>query len=575
MRRKEDSALKTDVVWKWAGFTIAFAAAVELIFWKCRFGLGDEDEAFYLTIPYRLCLGDALFSEEWNLSQMTGFLLYPFVRIYLAINQSMDGIILTSRYLYATIQCGVGLLIFCCLKKINWMGAAVASICFVLYAPFSIMALSYNSMGIMAMTGCLVLLTVAEKYIYIYILCGMSLACAVLCVPFSFLLWLLYAAAVFCCFLRARKGYLETVSPTLSTKAFWLLTLGAAAVALAFLGFALSRASIFEIIRSIPALFMAPDHTYSSKKLFEFFYAILLLDGKNTLLLYLLLGLVFLFCLFDRRRSERKAFYFWLCFSLTAALMGIHFLKGYINFLMWPMNTVAPIIWLISDNRHIKKIFWNIWVPGILFSFCHYMGSNQRFYAISSAATVALIGSILLLAIYASDVLGSSEKKWKRGAAVTAVIFLFVFQVSAQAFLRYKHIYWDSDVETQVCEIENGPDAGLFVSPAKYGIYQKSMNAVSVLEGYAPEKVLFLSRQTWMYLCGDYEFAGYSAWLSGVNDYTIERLGLYYSLNPHKTPDVVFVEHENQAYADSFCDKFGYIAYPYDECLILVRDSAP
>ena len=50
--------------------------------WKSLYGFGGNDEAFYLTIPNRFLMGDAPIKDEWHLSQLSGFLLMPFVWLY-------------------------------------------------------------------------------------------------------------------------------------------------------------------------------------------------------------------------------------------------------------------------------------------------------------------------------------------------------------------------------------------------------------------------------------------------------------------------------------------------------------
>ena len=54
--------------------------------WKVRYGLGLYDEAFYLTIPYRMCQGDKLFLNEWHVSQLSALLQYPLMKLYLLLN---------------------------------------------------------------------------------------------------------------------------------------------------------------------------------------------------------------------------------------------------------------------------------------------------------------------------------------------------------------------------------------------------------------------------------------------------------------------------------------------------------
>ena len=66
-------------------FVLAILSAAGFLFWKCQFGFGNIDESFYITIPYRLFQGDALFLQEWHLSQMAGVITMPFVAAYVGI----------------------------------------------------------------------------------------------------------------------------------------------------------------------------------------------------------------------------------------------------------------------------------------------------------------------------------------------------------------------------------------------------------------------------------------------------------------------------------------------------------
>ena len=61
-------------------FGVSMCAAILLYLSRIRMGMADLDESFYLTIPLRLTQGDALFVDEWHLSQLSSFLLYPRVK---------------------------------------------------------------------------------------------------------------------------------------------------------------------------------------------------------------------------------------------------------------------------------------------------------------------------------------------------------------------------------------------------------------------------------------------------------------------------------------------------------------
>ena len=72
---------------------ICMLLAEGLLIWKARYGFGSEDEPFYLTIAHRLVKGDGLISEEWHLSQLSAVLLYPIMKLYLAVAGTTEGIL--------------------------------------------------------------------------------------------------------------------------------------------------------------------------------------------------------------------------------------------------------------------------------------------------------------------------------------------------------------------------------------------------------------------------------------------------------------------------------------------------
>ncbi len=152
-----------DGVHKHIFYTVLLTLVSVFLIWKCKYGFGNIDESFYITIPYRLFKGDALFLHEWHLSQMAGFLTFPIVSLYMLIKGSTVGIVLFMRYACTVLQIATAIFIYIRLNKINWLGALVASLSYALYIPFEIMALSYNSMAIMALVICTVIIFTAQK----------------------------------------------------------------------------------------------------------------------------------------------------------------------------------------------------------------------------------------------------------------------------------------------------------------------------------------------------------------------------------------------------------------------------
>ena len=249
-------------------FFLLFAAALALALWKVPYGFGWYDEAFYLTIPHRLTLGDALFLDEWHLSQMSGLLLTPFVALYRGLFQCNDGILLAARHFYVALHGLVALFVYLRLRRFG-AASVFAAVSFFLFTPFDIMAYSYNTMAIDLLTLCCVgLATMRPGNRPALLLSGAAFAGSVLCCPYLAFVYFLYAAlaAVRGIFRRRRRAVPAADGASgdgaflLSAKAFFFLTLGIALPAALFLLFVFSRASLSELLRVFPALFTDPEH---------------------------------------------------------------------------------------------------------------------------------------------------------------------------------------------------------------------------------------------------------------------------------------------------------------------------
>lgn len=101
-------------------------SALTFAFWKCFYGFGSNDEPFYLTVAHRLSLGDSLIKDEWHLSQLSGFLLMPFVWLYRTIMHSTEGILLTARFLYVILHASVCVFVYKRLKNFGYISIVAA-----------------------------------------------------------------------------------------------------------------------------------------------------------------------------------------------------------------------------------------------------------------------------------------------------------------------------------------------------------------------------------------------------------------------------------------------------------------
>lgn len=235
----------------WA-FLILLVPTAIFLFWKCRYGFANLDESFYLTIPLRLLQGDALLWHEWHLSQLSSVLLLPFVAAYRIFSADNAGMLLCFRYLFSAVQVLVALFVYFRLRKIKPVAALVSALGFAIFAPFGIMALSYNSMGIIAMVLCTVIWLTAEKHRGVQLFTvGLLFACAVLCCPYLAIGYVLLSTVCIVCFCRKEKAGFND----------WLwITAGVVFSALLFSAFLLSRASLSQIFSALPHIMNDSEH---------------------------------------------------------------------------------------------------------------------------------------------------------------------------------------------------------------------------------------------------------------------------------------------------------------------------
>ncbi len=545
------------------GFCILFALSAVFLLYKCRFGFGNNDESFYLATPLRLYQGDSLFVSEWHLSQMSSVLLLPFVSLYMTVFRSTAGIIMSFRYLYILLHAAVSVYIFSALKKTNIFGAALSSLAVFLYAPFNINALSYNSMGIDCLVlSCLLLYTAKEKSRLKPALSGIFYAFSVLCCPYLAVIYAVYSIAVFIRLILKKKAskdfcFLE--------KKFWMFfNAGVFAAAAVFLIFVLSRASVTEIFKAMPYILDDPEHKSMglAKKFSLYYKSIFCLTDFSTEIVFIIFFLILMISFLDKKRDKNRAVYLIIYSIISVSLFVIYSRKmDYINLTVLPLNFLAlGCVPLFRDNASVRKLFLTVWIPGFIYTFCIHLSSNELYLAIGSASVVSLAGSLAIIAAAFSSVI--SENKGVLKAAVSVVVAAVItVQFASLVYKRYSDVFWEDSLDVLTEEIGEGVEKGVITSPYKKGEYEKLLKAKKYIdEKYSgSDSILFFSEYTWSYLIFDgYRNAGFSAWLSGADGKSFERLKSFYALNPDMLPDLIYIDKINSEYSEKFISEYGY-----------------
>ena len=561
MTPSSDTVRKNRLDRRDALFFLLLAAAAAFFCVRARYGFANIDESFYLTIARRLTQGDTLLIDEWHVSQLSSVLLYLPVWLFERLNGGTDGIYLALRYLFVAVQSLVSAAVYLRLRQYGHAGAAAGALALAVYAPFGINALSYNSFGVLflALAGAL-LVPAKEHSRTAYILAGLCFAGAVLCCPYLVLVYLSYSIAVV--LLRKRPGCLPAFSP----RAFGLFTLGAALLAAAFFLIGLSGADLSKLPAALRGIFSDPEHVGQAsfplsllllllRYPYHIFYRAHPLPGACLFLVFALA----LAARLDKHRERRAAAYFLAGALLTAAAEILYaVLWPQPNFLMYAVNVLALLCFMLtppSDADTVRRLALLWWLPGMLYSALVILGSNQGQYAVFSAAASAVPCSIAV--IFRTTKRIFPEKRPLRAAALAVLLLL---QIGGAAYLRYRNVFWGATIREQTEAITEGTHKGLIVEPEaaeEYAATQRVMAELARRSGGG--RVLVLTGNTWMSM-GAYQNAAYSPWLSGLDDATLDRLELYYALNPENRPIVVWAAAKDAAFAETFCRRFSYLA---------------
>ncbi len=530
----------------------AFMMPVVLVFllWRCQFGFAYADESFYLTIPYRLCQGDILLLHEWHGTQLSGLLLLPLVKGYLVLFGTTEGILFAFRILFTVIWWITGLFLFLRLKSYSEYGSMIAVFCFLFYAPYGIMALSYYSMGLLLfLCACVIISTAKTKAIIQWAISGVLFAASVLCFPFLVLGWIIFCIAAVIDLFVLKKRIWE----------IWLFfSIGAGVVFFLFCIYLFQHAPLTEYLRTIPMVFNDPEHPFTPwlEKIRHIIYSARLLNPYW-------LGIVVLSFVVTLQTKLCKTYalgFFVICGAITVLLLTYRWMYHLGNLSMFPFSLLGLFCFACSRDPEIKKLFFSIWLPGLLFSFYSGLSSNQGYFAFASGSTVMTIASVIIGVRFLSLAADNNMTKNARMTMITAFAIAVVVQVSCEFADRYNNVFWDDagGIANQTVIIEEGPEKGLWTNEDVYDFYCITQSDLkSLKENTTIEQILFLSKNTWLYLNVEKGNASYSAWLSGVNDLTFFKLEQYYSMFPEKRPDTIVVDRDYREYVPML-EKKGY-----------------
>ena len=515
--------------------------------WKLPYGAAATDEALYLSIPYRLWQGDRLLLHEWHVTQLAGLLLLPLLRVCLALTGSTVGVLLLFRQLYLVFHAGVTLYLYRCLRRVSEQGALWAALLFLVFCPFNIPALSYNSMGIDLLSVSLVTLAICRRKGREAVLAGLCFAGAVLCNPYYFLLYLLYLAAVIAAALRKSGRY-----ACLAPRVFLLFSAAGALIALVVCVKLFAGADLSLLLQTLPAVVSGDTAEPPSRSLPGVLYGMWASFGKNRLFLPTL-GLSAALCLcrvLDRSWRRHRPLYLAL-----AALLGLSYGLWFrlyanlsLNYLMFAVNIPGFFAWYFSEDRH-SPLFFFVYLPGVVCWFCSAMASNLGFINIASVSTINMLASAVLITEAALSLLRDRTAKKAAGAVLLLAV---AAQLGMLIEFRAVNVYPLSPVSAATARVEHGALRGLRVTQEERDRLENAWSACESVRESEGGTVAYLTEIPGQYLDDGKPCGAYSPWFPSVSvSENLPRLRLYWSLFPERMPERIVLGMDDPR-ADSY-----------------------
>ena len=436
---------------KWEGrLAIATLVLATLsLLWRIRFGIDLTDESFYIALPYRFALGDTPFVDELNILQTSALLTWPLVKLYVLATGGTDGIMLFMRHAYVAFVLVTTLVVFSSLRAfLRWPQALlVASICLV-FVPFNIPNLSYNSMGagFFAM-GCFLGLkaiiplpgdgTTQPTRPASLCLAGLCHALSVVAYPTMIVAAIAYLL-VLVTLLQARREILWYVVGAMP------VAVGAAGV--------LAHAGGDALLESLRYTRTRPVGGGLEK-------LIAVLEGLGVSLLYGSLTIVLAgVATFLRRRGSGRAVYLMavLPISALAGRYGFSSLRWSLG-VMLNLGLLAVFFYAFVRRGRYRQLFFLVTVPsclaGVVLS---YTSSNGYISAAMGLLPAALTGLVYMAAIVAE---APGMRRW-----VSLVLCTLVCALGASQYARF---YREDGYPSLVAQVQGGPYAGLSTNPAR------------------------------------------------------------------------------------------------------------
>ena len=536
-----------------------------------------SDEAFYASTTNRFIQGDAIFVHEWFPTQLVSLLLLPFQAIYVTVIGSNDGILLFMRYVYIVFSTLSAVLVYNLMRDKSSKYIATCCALFVMfYAHLNIATMSYYTLSyhcfllsmLFFVNGYISfdtnpgksLLDINTKAKIMYVIAGFFLALAVLSLPSLAVVYFLIIFITAALFLA--DIYLKSKFPVFLNRVVIIVVpalvfsfIGIIVPAIAVLIYVLPRSGFMGIINNLGYVLTDEEHITSLVAPFKkFFLAVVEVYKKDVYLSILLTFAAFaLYLIRDvfKKNIKNLDVISNIIFFLNLVMFVYYISVGitHTGYLSTAIVLFSIVVFFLSKKKNYP-LFIMVYVGGLIFSMVYSYSSNGDLYVLSIGHSISAIAGICFIWDY------NVEIKEKSAFMELFTVLLVAMCIFLTATLRFINVYRDAPINRLTETISEGPAAGLKTTVEHKKQYDLVYKIIK--ENEVDGNVFFTKLLPWGYLATDMRCGAPTTWRTKFNS---ERLRLYYTENPDKIPDIIFV----------MPDEIG----AYDTCGDVVADPTP
>ena len=493
---------------------------------RAKYGYIYNDEPFILTLSHRLIKGDVFLYDEWQPTQLTGFLNYPWMILFTATHNNTDGMILFFRYIYVVLNFVSLLFVYLRLSNYSKKPLITGAACLylLLFSSMDILTVSYN---FYSLTGLLLFITlcITGKSNIEYLFAGIFFSVATLASPYLAIVFVLYYLFFSLNHFVLKKDISKNLIDI--TK---MVLFGVILSVVVFICFLYGTGgNISKMLNTVSYIFT--DVEYPSQSIFQLIYGYLY-TWVNKFRTFGFMFVVFvMLSLIDKKHKTLWLEAHIIAFVILTPRM-IHIFLYQFNYLIMQIGLLGLHALIIDEQRN--NSYSLIAIAGVIFSFILYATSDLKQYAIANGMILVGFASFFLI----DDYLQKHENNTK--LIKTLCILLVFAQIGTEVYERMTKYYLDRDINDNLYMIKESVAKGLYVDQEQYDTYMSICNDINAnIPHHA--KLLVLSQEPWIYLMNDSEYCTYSAWMTNSKDFRIKRLKEYYTLHPDKYPKYIYV----------------------------------